>query len=256
MNIEYHKEYSHQLGRDMEFKVYGHAGKPCLFFPCKNGRFYDFENFKMIDYWADYIEQGRVQVFSVDTIDIETWSAKDRNPHDRISRHEQWFWYVTEELVPRVLEINAVGNNGAKQSGIMVFGASMGAMHAGNFYFRRPDLFDMCLALSGIYDSRDGFGDYMEPLIYENSPIDFLRNMPAEHPYMKIYNDDHHKAVFCVGQGAWEDELKESTARLKQVLEEKGISAWVDFWGYDVNHDWNWWYVQVRYFLPFLLGDI
>ena len=29
MKVEYYKEYSHELGRDMEFKVYGHAGKPC-----------------------------------------------------------------------------------------------------------------------------------------------------------------------------------------------------------------------------------
>ena len=28
MKIEYFKEYSHCLNRDMEFKVYGHGGKP------------------------------------------------------------------------------------------------------------------------------------------------------------------------------------------------------------------------------------
>ena len=39
-------------------------------------------------------------------------------------------------------------------------------------FFRRPDLFDANLSLSGLYSSRDSFGDYMEPLIYDNSPID------------------------------------------------------------------------------------
>ena len=48
MNIKYYKEYSHHLNRDMEFKVYGHSGQPILVFPCQDGRFYDFENFKMI----------------------------------------------------------------------------------------------------------------------------------------------------------------------------------------------------------------
>jgi len=28
----------------------------------------------------------------------------------------------------------------------------------------------------------------------------------------------------------------------------------VDFWGHDVAHDWDWWYKQVPYFLPHLLG--
>ena len=90
MNIEYHKRFSSQLGRDMEFKVYGHSGRPCLYFPCQDGRFFDFENFHMVDVCAAPIEEGRLQVFTVDTVDRETWSAKGGNPHDRIARHEQW----------------------------------------------------------------------------------------------------------------------------------------------------------------------
>ena len=34
MQIRYYKEYSRYLNRDMEFKVYGHAGRPILIFPC------------------------------------------------------------------------------------------------------------------------------------------------------------------------------------------------------------------------------
>ena len=30
MNVEYHKFYSSHLGREMEYKVYGHGGKPVL----------------------------------------------------------------------------------------------------------------------------------------------------------------------------------------------------------------------------------
>ena len=251
MNIEYHKRYSPSLGRDMEFKVYGHAGHPVLFIPCQNGRFFDFENFHMIDVWAKYIEAGRAQVFSIDTIDGETWSAKGMNPHDRIVRHEQWFNYVVNELVPEIMYMNTEANGGYRHMGIMPFGCSMGAMHAGIFFFRRPDLFDSCLALSGLYDSKDGFGNYMEPLIYDNSPIDFLRNMPADHPYIQMYNE--RKGVFCVGQGAWEDELLASTRELDAVVRQKGINVWIDFWGTDVNHDWDWWYKQVDYFVPKIL---
>ena len=49
MKVEYYKEYSHNLGRDMEFKVYGHSGRPFLVFPCQDGRFFDYENMGMID---------------------------------------------------------------------------------------------------------------------------------------------------------------------------------------------------------------
>ena len=42
MKTEWFKEYSDCLLRDMEFKVYGHAGTPILVFPSQNGRFFDF----------------------------------------------------------------------------------------------------------------------------------------------------------------------------------------------------------------------
>ena len=42
MQIRYYKEYSRYLDRYMEFKAYGHAGRPILIFPCQSGRFYDW----------------------------------------------------------------------------------------------------------------------------------------------------------------------------------------------------------------------
>lgn len=33
MQIEHRREYSHFFNRDMEYKRYGHAGKPVLVFP-------------------------------------------------------------------------------------------------------------------------------------------------------------------------------------------------------------------------------
>ena len=59
MEMNYYKSYSPTLGRDMECKVYGHKGRPVLFIPCQDGRFYDFENFHMTDTWAPWIERGR-----------------------------------------------------------------------------------------------------------------------------------------------------------------------------------------------------
>ena len=41
MEMQYFKEYSPELGRDMECKLYGHAGRPMLYIPCQDGRFFD-----------------------------------------------------------------------------------------------------------------------------------------------------------------------------------------------------------------------
>lgn len=43
MEMQYFKEYSPELGRDMECKLYGHAGRPMLYIPCQDGRFFDLK---------------------------------------------------------------------------------------------------------------------------------------------------------------------------------------------------------------------
>uniref|UniRef100_UPI00405696D7 esterase family protein n=1 Tax=Agathobacter sp. TaxID=2021311 RepID=UPI00405696D7 len=250
METQYYKFYSPVLNRDMECKLYGHAGRPVLFIPCQDGHFYDFENFKMAEVWSPWIDSGEVMVLSIDTLDQESWSKRYEEPVGRIRRYEQWLAYITDEVVPFLRNIANEKNGWTGYPGIMVFGCSLGATHAANLYFRRPDLFDRLLALSGIYTADYGFCGYMDGLVYHNSPVHYLANMPSDHPYVELYN--LKKAVICVGQGAWEE--PETTKQLKAIFEEKGINVWVDLWGYDCAHDWDWWYKQVVYFLPYLLS--
>ena len=250
MKVEYYKEYSHELGRDMEFKVYGHAGKPCLVFPAQDGRFFDFEGFGMIDVCRDYIEAGRIQFFTCDSMDIESWSKKDGNPRTRIETHERWYNYIVNELCPRIKQINAYGNGGFSHHRILTTGCSLGAFHALNFALRRPDVFGGTIAMSGIYEAGFFFEGYGDELTYANSPIDYLRNMPADHPYVEAYaNSD---LIVSVGQGRWENECLDSIHKLAAIVNEKNLAIWIDFWGYDVDHDWQWWKKQIVYFLQFV----
>lgn len=248
MEIRYFKGYSNRMGRDMEFKVYGSCGQACLYFPCQDGRFYDFENFGMLEECRWMIENGMLQVFSVDTVDIQSLSAVWKPQRERLLRQEAYFKYITQELVPWIHEINpsSTGNDG-----ILAMGFSMGAYHAANTFFRRPDLFTKAICCSGLYKISYMFGDYMDEIAYDNSPIDFLKNMPAEHPYIEQYNKN--RLIVCVGQGAWEEPMVESTRELEEVLQSKGIRAWIDYWGKDVAHDWCWWKKQVQYFIPKIL---
>jgi len=250
MEIRYMKHYSGHLQRDMEFKIYGHSGKPVMFIPCQAGRFWDFESFHMVDVWAKWIEAGLVTVYSIDSIDGETYANPGGDPRWRTEQHERWYHYVVDEMVPTIQHLNR--ERTGRDDLIMTFGCSMGATHAANLFFRRPDLFGSVLALSGLYDPGMFFGGYMDDILYNNSPNLYLANMPQDHYYIDLYNQ--RKIVICVGQGAWEDELKASTGWLKSVLESKNIHAQVDFWGHDVNHDWDWWYRQVDYYVPQFLN--
>lgn len=245
MNATYYKEFSSCLNRDMEFNVYGYAGQPILVFPAQDGRFYDFENFGMVDTIQDKINAGKVQLFCVDSIDKESWSDTNGNPEHRIYMQEQWYYYVCHELVSRIHQINRSSTK------IYTTGCSMGATHAVNFMFRRPDLFKGTIALSGYYDSDLFFGDYCNELIYNNAPIKYLSGMPYQHPFVEQYR--HLDIVMCCGQGAWEDDMIRSLHQMQAILHAKQIPAWIDFWGKDVNHDWPWWKIQFPYFIDELI---
>lgn len=241
METRYHREYSPVLGREMECKIYGHSGKPFLFVPCQDGRFFDFEDFHMAEVFAPWIDRGEVMVIAIDTLDKETWSGHG-DAYWRIRRHEQWMHYIVDEMVPFIRGISG-------RSDIVAFGCSLGATHAVNLFYRFPDHFAGLLALSGIYNADYGFGGYHDEVVYRNSPVHYLANLSDGHPYIEKYN--RGQSIICVGQGDWE--LPDTTRQLAEIFHRKGIHTWVDFWGHDVAHDWPWWYKQVAYFLPKLL---
>jgi len=245
MKKEYLTHYSHSLEREMHVAVYGHDGVPLLCFPTQDSLCRNFEDFGMVDQLADYIAGGRVQLFVVDTVDPESWSARDGDKTWRSARQEQYYRYIVDEVVPLIHE--------RTDRLPAVTGLSMGANHAVITFFRRPDLFRGVIALSGVYGSEYFFDGWMDPTLYDNSPECFLPNMPVDHPYIELYN--RRKIMLCVGQGAWEEDGVRTLRRLEGILREKGINAWCDFWGYDVNHDWPWWFKQMRYFLPNLFDE-
>ena len=242
--ISYH---SNVLGEDLGVIVYGMTGYPIIVFQTQDSKCTNYEDFGMISELADYIDGGKVQLFCVDSIDQESWSNTNGDKSWRAQRQEDYFRFVTDELVPYVHD-----RNGSDLRPLAT-GCSMGATHSAIAALRRPDLFQGCIALSGVYRTSFFFGDWMDENLYMNDMVQMLHDLPADHPYIHLYN--HRSLCFCVGQGAWEDglsDLRDMDASFKRL----GISAWCDFWGYDVNHDWPWWKKQMRYFLPIVLEDV
>lgn len=232
--------YSHSLDRDMHVMVYGRAGMPLLCFPTQDSNCRNYEDFGVVDQLSDWIDGGKLQLFVVDTVDTESWSARNGEKSWRSARQEQYYHYIVDEVVPLIHE--------RSDEAIAVVGLSMGANHAVITFFRRPELFRGVVALSGVYDTSLFFDGWMDPTLYDNAPECFLPNMPEDHPYISIYNQ--RKIILCVGQGAWEEDGVRTLHNLEGIFRSKGIHAWCDFWGYDVNHDWPWWFQQLRYFLP------
>ncbi len=244
MNIEYHKWFSRNLGRHMELKVYGHAGQPFIVFPTSSGRFFDFENQGMVAAAGHFVDNGKIILFAVDTNDHNSWDNKGIHPEEKARHHNEYDSYIMQEVVPFIQ-----GRSGNAR--IMCTGVSMGASHSVLFFFRHPDVFKGTIALSGIYDFRYFLDGYQggSADVYYNMPFEFLPNLDDPR-LLGLMRDS--SIVVCVGQGAWEEPMIRDTRRLQEILARKEIPAWIDFWGYDVNHDWPWWRIQFPYFLKSL----
>lgn len=242
MNVEDHTWWSPSLNQEMGMRVYGHYGKPVLVFPAQGGRCQEFEDFGMVTAVESFIEAGKIKLFTVDSVDNQSWANWDVHPYNRACRHEDYDKYITEEVVPFMRQHCA----GADQK-FLTTGVSMGGYHAPNFFFRHPDLFDGTIALSGIFQLSIFVGDYMDERVYFNSPLHYLPDL--EDPwYLDQYRES--QIVVGVGRGAWEEPMVADARRLQEILAAKQIPAWIDFWGNDVNHDWPWW----RKMLPYFLG--
>jgi esterase/lipase superfamily enzyme len=128
---------------------------------------------------------------------------------------------------------------------VVTAGASLGAFHCANQLFRRPDLFDGMIAMSGSYDIRDYFtGGYYDDNIYFNNPVDYMPNLGGHD--LEMLRGKRHIYI-TTGQGDWEN--PDASRRLSDILRKKDIPHELDLWGYDMPHDWPTWCEMMRYYL-------
>ena len=161
----------------MELLVFGHGGKPVLFFPTRMARFFDYENWGIVGAVADRIENGELQLFCVDSVDAESFYNCCAHPANRVYRHIQYDQYIVHEVLPFIKSKNAIGK-------MVVAGCSMGAYHAANIALKYPKLFNKVVCMSGRYDLtrsvdyfRDLFDGFHNQDIYFNMPRQFMANM-------------------------------------------------------------------------------
>ena len=239
--------HSEILGEDLDVIVSGSAGQPVMAFAPLGQRPENLEEVGLVDELADYLDAGVIQLFCVSNVDGESWGS-DGYAVERAARQEAYYQAVCEELVPLVAEVSG------SDARPLALGFDMGATHAAIFALRRPDLFQGCVCLSGVYDASRFFGDWMDATLYDNTPCAFLPNMPTDHPYIALYNQ--RQLLFCCGQEPSEAESLRTTREIDAQLQRLGVEAWCDYWGGDVSHTWFWWKKQVRYFMPIVLEDV
>lgn len=232
---EYHNWYSPALGRHMELLVFGHQGAPLLVFPSSMGRFFEFEDRGMIGTLSDKIDGGYIQVYCIDSIDLESWYNKGAHPYHRVQRHLAYDRYITDEVVPLMRVKNSNGY-------MICTGASFGATQAVNFAFRHPELVHRIIAMSGRYSMHSYLDGYFDDSAYYNSPLDYIGGMDGGSDYANKLR------VMQIHLMAGQQDLAmclNETRQLSELLWMKGIGNSLEIWN-DCIHDWPCWREQIR----------
>jgi esterase/lipase superfamily enzyme len=223
----------------MEIAVYGHYGFALLMFPTAAADFLEYERFQLIDAIAHPINSGKCKVFSINSINNESWLNDHMHPRDKAVRHQLYNGYVAEEVVP-FIHTHCKG-----QVPIITTGASLGAFHAANTLFRRPDLFAGTIAMSGSYNLKDYTRGYFDEDVYFNSPVDYLPHWNDEHILSQLRSKGHIHIL--TGQGNFEN--PNASRQLSGILHQKGIPHELDLWGHDMPHDWPTWRKMLPHYL-------
>jgi len=233
--------HSPSLNKYMEIVTYGHYGFPLLLFPTAAADFLEYERFLLIEAIAEHIDAGKVKVFSINSINAESWLNRQAHPKFKGIRQAQYNDYLTNEVVPYIW------NSCQSRISIITCGASLGAYHAANQLFRRPDLYDGVIAMSGSYDIRGYYHDagYYDENIYFNNPVDYLPQLNDDH-YLPMLRQKQ-RIYIMTGQGSYEN--PDASRRLSGLLGAKGIPHELDLWGFDMAHDWPTWRQMMRYYL-------
>lgn len=234
MNREYHRWWSPRLERDMELLIFGHAGAKVLVFPTRGGRFYEYENLRIVDHLRDKIDQGHLQLYCVDSVDTESLYCWWAHPSGRINRHVQYEEYILNEVFPFMEQKNP-------HPCVISHGCSLGAFHATNIALRHPHLFKKLAAFSGRFDLTmqvecfdDLFGGYYDQNIYFNTPTHFLHEMNCEWRLQHLRTMD---IVLVIGE---HDPFKGNNEYLCQILSEKGASPTLHVWGDRAHRGYYW----------------
>ncbi len=232
--------FSPSLNKEMPIASYGDFGFALLLVPTAAADYLEYERFQLLNHLAEFIDAGKVKVFSIDSINNESWMNDEMDPHHKAIRQQQWNDYVFNEVIP------FIRTNTSQETPIITCGASFGALHSMNLFLKRPDIIHGVIAMSGVYDLTDYTKGFFDDNVYFNSPMHYLANL-TDHTILQNIRKSSHIHILT-GSGAYEDPA--SSGKFARFLYDKGINYELDIWGEEWPHDWDTW----RKMLPEYLG--
>lgn len=239
MTIEITSWYSNALNTQMPIATYGHYGFALLLIPTAAADFLEYERFQLIQALEPFINAGKIKVFSINSMNRESWMNHEMLPEHKAIRHNQFNEYVFNEVIP------FIKNKTSQETMIYTCGASFGALHAMNLFLKRPDLINGVISMSGVYDLTTYTNGFWDEQVYFNSPVHYISNLTDENYLTKLRSANH--IYIYAGSGAYED--PEASKHFSSILFDKGIWNNLEIWGNDIPHEWSTWQKMLPYII-------
>jgi esterase/lipase superfamily enzyme len=232
--------YSPRVEQEVHLVRWGHYGTPVLLFPTAGGDAEEIERFHMITVLKPLIEEGRIKIYSLDSIAGRAWFSGQHSAEYCARLQNAFDAMVYHEITPAI-------RTDCKSDDIEIIaaGASIGAFNSVATLCRHPDAYRMAIAMSGTFDLSKYLQGQFYPDFYFSSPLHYLRDL--EGPQLELLRSRF--VLLPTGEGRWED-IGE-TWRIANLLGSKGIPNRVDSWGHSYDHDWETW----REMLPKYLAE-
>ncbi len=223
--------FSPSLKKDMPIVTYGTYGFSLLLVPTAGADFLEYERFQLINELAPFINSGKCKVFSVDSINKESWMNNDMPGEHKAIRHNEYNQYIFNEVIP------FIKNSTSWNTPIYICGASLGALHSMNLFLKRPDLLNGVIAMSGVYDLTEYTKGFFDEQVYYNSPMHYMPNLTDHYILEQIRSSG--RIHILSGEGDYE--APEASRAFAGVLYNKGINYELSIWGNEWKHDWPTW---------------
>ena len=222
--------FSDRLATDVNVVRWGETGTPFLLFPTAGGDAEEIERFLIIDTLSSFLEQGRIKIYSCDSVAGRVMLAEQGSPAYRMRMLDRFHHFVYHEMVPAIRT-----DCRSDDIGIVVAGASIGAYNALAMVCRFPDAFTHAICMSGTYQLERFLKAPVTQDFYYASPAHFLPGLDGS------VLDQLRTRFILLPSGEGRAENIGESWKIADLLGSKGVPNRVDSWGPDWHHDWPTW---------------
>lgn len=223
----------------MPIVTYGDYGFALLLVPTAAADYLEYERFQLLDTLAPFIDSGKVKVFSVNSINTESWLNKQMIGEHKAIRQNQFNEYIYNEVIP------FIRTSTSWETPIITCGASFGALHSMNLFLKRPDLINGVIAMSGVYNLMEYTDGFYDEQVYYNSPMHYIPNL-SDHNVLEQIRRSNNIHILT---GSGEYEAPDAAKEFAGVLYNKGITYELDVWNHDWKHDWPTWRAMLPHYI-------